>query len=176
MEVKFTPTVDDLLELQKFKLDRRPKNRYGPLLRSLPIAVATALVAGILAHLLFVQALPIACLSLIVALPVESWATKWLRRDKMRAWAAKNPAFLSEITVNIDAEGFRMKNQAQDDSLTWKAVYDLVENRPYIYLLAGPAAATLIPERAFGSPDELRHFLDLARSYRNSAKASPESK
>lgn len=168
MDVTYAVTLDDFLELQKFNHRRQPKN---PLVHPATITLIMIIGWAILFHSL-VRGVIYGCLGGLFAfflMPLQ-------RKQRAKAWAAKNPAYFGETTLSISPEGFRFKNSAEDSSARWTAVRDIVENKPCLYLFFGGSGALVIPERAFKSPDEARRFLDLANSYWKSAKPSPESK
>jgi len=175
-EVKFTLTVGDVLELQNFNLRKTRKKQFAIVLGNVAIGFATAFVMGRLLHQSSVQSLIIACVALAFLIPAMSLERKRKRMAKARALTVTNPALFSEITLTINAEGFSMKNAAEVAPFAWRAVQDVVENKPYIYLFMGPASTMMIPERGFKSPGEARHFLELANSFWKSAKASLQSK
>ncbi len=175
LEVTFTLTLDDFLELQKFKLRKTPMKRFASAIRTAAIGFVIGFGSGMLANETLGLRLITACF-LAVVLPLVM-PLEWKRRRMVeaRTWAAKNPAFFSQTTVSISSGAIRQKNLSEDVSRGWDAVGAVVENKPYIYLFVGPSGAVIIPERAFKSASEAQGFLDRAKSFRQAAIKSPAS-
>jgi hypothetical protein len=164
MEATFTPTFDDLWKLRKHTFKKKTLMYIGFCFLG-AFGTAYCIHASLPANR---YDLPLGFLIAGLLLPLED-------KRKAKAWAANNPDYFSQTSVSIGPEGFRVKSRAEDTSLQWNRVRDIVENKPYVYFRLTGSAASIVPQRAFRSPDEAQRFLDSATAYWQSARMKPQS-
>ncbi len=177
MDVTFKLTPHDYVELQRFRF-ARPINFVSFILPGLSCLTFVILWATQRMKWFWLFTAIIICGAALCGILIGRLLLSWVRKRRAKvlaavlAPAADYPEYFAETTVSISSEGVRVKKPYEDTLDRWNAVRFIEENKPYIYVSAPSGGLTIIPQSAFKSPDETRRFLDSARSYRKSAKAS----
>ena len=94
---------------------------------------------------------------------VERWVMRRLLRQLLKDERPGRGA-LGPHRVVLSDYGVTESTSVNETRTAWAGVDRVEQNPDYIFIYTSPAAAHVIPRRAFGSPQEAEAFYQLARS------------
>lgn len=174
MEVDYELTVEDHLAFLRY--DRSHPLAKGSWPKGATVSFCTRLLA-LLAILLSLKidfiwnSLPLLTCLFIVSVAVVSWSLftpRWTdpERQTRRFLVDKaNQHYLQRRRTSIDAQAISQVMPGRSRSLLWTAVRRIAVTDKYLYIYEGPAAAYIIPRRAFASEQEFEDFTTAAQWY-----------
>jgi len=81
------------------------------------------------------------------------------QRLTQRGWLSDDGWFLSEQSVDADAEGLRIRTaQGNASSFLWKSFVHRTEDEAHLYLFVDNAQAVVIPKSALGNTGDASQF------------------
>jgi len=74
------------------------------------------------------------------------------------------PKFYEEYHLTFTNSGITFRTASVDSTLKWDTYSEIWESNDFYFLIQSPRLYSLIPKRAFGSPDEMRVFEEMSIS------------
>ena len=110
----------------------------------------------------------------LMALVTSVWwlLLPWVLRLRARATFRRFPDHFRVATVTIGEKGFIWKGPTKADTLSWRAIRRVVQDRHAFYFFVDAQRAYIVPFRAFAGPEEARAFAEAALDYRRKAFAN----
>ena len=177
MEVEYEITHDDLYAFQWRAAFESPRARRVRRLAYLVWLLAIALFAlvpaiGADGFTLSRISVTFILVSVLVFFALQWCLERWLMRRAIRhILKDERPdrGVLGRHRVVLDEDGVRESTAVGESRTTWAGIDRVEEGPEYIYLYTSPAAAHVIPRRAFGDPMQADAFYQFALARRAAA-------
>lgn len=177
LEVEYVLTPDDLHAFQLRAVQRSPIAKRSR--RNMYIGLFLAIVILSIVPAIGSDGFVIARVSvgfIVITFAVVALLT-WLIEKRMTHSAIRqlvkeekpDKGQLGRHTVKLEEAGVVASTEVGEQRTAWRGI-DRVEQDPkYIFIYTTPAAAHVIPKRAFASPSDAEKFCELATVRRNAA-------
>jgi hypothetical protein len=88
-----------------------------------------------------------------------------LRPLQIVYWFKRNPKFRETYHLRFDPAGIRFRTASIDSRITWAYYTRLLEDARLCLLVYGSRMYSVVPKRAFATPEELNRFRALVASH-----------
>jgi hypothetical protein len=177
VEVEYELTRDDLYAFQwrgVFLTPRGRRTRRAPYLLWVLAILISAIVPAIGAHGFAISRVSLGFI--VVAIPIAflfQWCfERWLiRRTILRLLEDEKPGKgqLGRHTIVVSEHGLVERSAVGESRTSWGGVDRIEQDPNYIFIYTAPAAAHVIPKRAFKDPQEADAFYRFSRAGKESA-------
>ena len=178
MEVEYELTRDDLYAFQWRAVFESPRGRHARRLVYLGWLLAIVLYAFVPAigpHGITLSrvSLTFIATSLIIVYLLQWILDHWLvRRTIRRLLEDERPdrGQLGRHRLMLGEEGLIESTAVGESRTSWAGVDRVEQSREYIYIYTSPAAAHVVPKRAFANPEQADAFYRLSETRRQAAE------
>ncbi len=164
MEVTYTLEKNDYIQFNRFVINRVPALKRQAFLRFflLPVLIAAELY---IAHISWLPLL------VILGAVAAAWIAYllWAQRRAVVTQAQARVGAIGLHTVSLQPDGFYSQTSIVDTRVKWQNIAEVADSPQTIMLLLSPRFGFIVPKRAFADPAQASTFLEMARTYRQSA-------
>ena len=110
--------------------------------------------------------------SLLIVSVLQWSLDRWLVRRAIRQLLKDerpDRGQLGRHRLILDQDGLTESTAVGESRTRWAGVDRVEQNREYIYIYTSPAAAHVVPKRAFSTPEQAEAFYRLSQARRQSA-------
>lgn len=177
MEVEYQLTHDDLYAFQWRAVFESPRGRRARRLVYLGWLLAIVLYAFVPAigpHGITLSRVSLTFIvtSMLIVSVLQWSLDRWLVRRAIRQLLKDerpDRGQLGRHRLILDEDGLTESTAVGESRTRWAGVDRVEQNREYIYIYTSPAAAHVVPKRAFSTPEQAEVFYRLSRARRQSA-------